>query len=349
MMMKIYSADYSKNIYNERYGVQKCSPGKFFDENTRQQYANTNITPSMLGLKINRPSFDAGIRESEFPKKDVKIIQNLLKKCKYGYIQAIRDPSKINVEFENNNLCKKYILHNFQSVNDGDDEFNGVCYELSHAVGKRLQEQFRDKYIIVGINGYDKEYHMSHTYLLMLKGNSENRSTVSRYFEDVENIRAMAQEIDFSAKENRHSRAEAKNKILISPSKFKNALLIDPSFNIIKEFDDNSIDKKYSHNILAPLDALNIPDKKYSVMEGDFWGPIEIPIGFIKDIAPELSFKYGKNSLLFIGLEESGNKLDATLYVIEQDGGPDRYISVEKHLNKKNPLIKFLDKVRSNK
>ena len=344
-------------------------------------------------LLINNVNFKGKVLAPSFDIKDIKIIQNLLSKCRYGKKDLIYgDISQIKLT----NTDFGSAIENFYTKDDNKNgKISGICEELTYKLGKRLEKLFGDKYIFFAIDGSNKEFG-GHTYIGALKNTTENSqkivsimkkqqeylklppkveqkiiqinqefqgskiyqeynskinditaSFIAKFGEntDMDAIKSLQSDMicaiqtfnnttlgkEYSKEMNEVNKKINQLKNPFDINKFSGCLLIDPSFNRVEEFGcKGTVFNGYNSNSIRTLNQINAVPSNSRITLG-------MPLGYLKDLIPELSNKKNANSI--VGLN-AGTKIS----VMANDGSEIKMDT----LGKNHPFAKFIAKLNEN-
>lgn len=296
--------------------------------------------------RIIAPSYDAA---------DVKVVQDLLEKCRYGKKDLIYgDISKVRTRFTDEGVA----IEGFYTADDSPDgNIYGICEELAYKVGRRLQKAFGDKYLVFGIHDGSNNSFESHMYLGMLHNTLENQELVARQAANYEKIDEFGNEFRRLKVYKQFRRAElyegmkklrgtdlyeqylvanealgANIRELLSDfnrESLGNSLLIDPTLGKIQEFGAGDLFENYTCDSVRSLEQVNAVPSSLGLMDGD------VPVGYLGDLVPEIANDKNKGLMVYIFPHDNG---------IAPLGGQDFLDFILKE-DKIHPFYKFMVKL----
>jgi hypothetical protein len=194
---------------------------------------------------------------------------------------------------------------------------NGICGELAPKALEKLNETLGDKLLFTIVDGYSTKYDMMHNFIVAFKNTPENKTKL----EDAFNI---------------------------SRKDFKNAIVIDPSFNLIANADENGNFEEYLiFSLLKSGEEINTNE----FLLDETGETAQIPLGYVRELIPEIQDEYPDNALLFFGLSYGADDETkrANFYLCKDEGGADYDCAndVIEALPKEHVMRKFADKIKS--
>lgn len=334
-------------------------------ENTQIQNSLTFAQSNAIknSLLLNNISFKGKILAPSFDIKDIKIIQDLLSKCKYGKKDLIYgDISHIKLKSTDNGLA----IENFYTEDKNQNGvITGICEELTYKLGKRLEKIFGDKYIFFGLYGRNKEFPGGHTHLAILKNTPDNKLKINNILKkQIDNFKLATQISDAFNSSNVYKQVapkvqrlqeiydneaikklfkttlgqqyikklqEVNEKInqlknIFEPNDLKDCLMVDPSFNRIEEFGEGNVFNDYKIDTLRTLEQVNAIPSTSRPLGGRYMG---FPLGYLKDLIPEKINEENKSSI--IGVLDCEEILPFGIDI--------------NSLQKNHPFVKFISKL----
>lgn len=155
-------------------------------------------------------------------------------------------------------------LNNYEEIPREKPPYKGVCNNLAYAFGQLLQKFFNGNAEVRVGEGPVKDYFANGTHYFLLAWPKARHDEVMR---DLENQQ-------FS----------------------ELAMMVDPSFKKMLSGKDRERLADYTLLKVMKLDELH-PDRMNRSIQADGW---QMPIGFIRDLAPESVAEYGAKALLFL-------------------------------------------------
>lgn len=342
------------------YTIRKSD--KLFDkENQASVFNKTHKNQhfdTLKGQKLSLLMFNGNISSRDTAQtigiKEIKAIQEVLESCRYTKLPAMLEPEKIQITQTSNGL-------NISNFDTPDTEFiNGVCGELAPKVIKKLEEKCDEKLLLGYATGMCQKYNMRHAFIIALKNTPENKETfetiVNNYKIITEMILPMYEDLTKPEKtsdpafiEKMQEVMKQAQKLVHKPVDLKNAIIIDPSFGVIINPDnDFNFEGYYIQTINKLANAVKIDTWAYEPFSNE---SEKIPIGYLKNIAPELLKNYSDKSLLFMAIKMGTEAKDSNvcIYVAkdENDINPERILEIESKLTNDNPLKNFIKVIKA--
>ena len=339
MLINSISKNY-QNIYSvcnieKNLDKENQSFGCNYTEQNNLTFAQSNAIKN--SLLLNSVAFKGRIIAPSFEAKDIKIIQNLLSKCRYGKKDLIYgDISPIKLQKTGSDIS----IENFYTKDDNQDgKITGICEELTYKLGKRLEKIFGDKYLFFALDGNNKEFPDAHTYLGALQNTPKNQDFIKSQTDKTALANKLYKEAlsTFIAEGNNNNSMQKLNEVnaklerlKLNMEAIKGCLVIDPSFNRLEEYgcgETNLIG--YNANCVRTLNQINALPANSRVIP-----PMQgIPLGYLKDLAPEICNNENKNSILAI------NNFGEIIPSVGSD------FSIIETLNPNHPLARFINKL----
>lgn len=265
--------------------------------------------------RIIAPSYDVA---------DVKVVQELFEKCHYGKKDLIYgDISRVKAKITEEGVG---IEGFYTADNAPDGKIYGICEELSYKVGRRLQKTFGDKYLVFGIHGGNKKFPAGHMYLGMIHNTLENQKLVNTQTENFSRLHTLGNEfkssdIYKSFPKNPFEAVKLQGTDLyeqyfklaaefcqkadgLSSSfdrkSFANSLIIDSSFAKIEEFGKGTLFEDYTCHTIRSLEQVDAVPSVFRVIEDS------IPLGYLKDLVPEIANARNGNSMVGVWARDTG-------------------------------------------
>lgn len=222
-------------------------------------YKSNNITPldnsqNQSGLSfaqsnvlkntrlLNNINFKGKVLAPSFDVKDIKIIQNLLSKCRYGKKDLIYgDISHIKLHKTDSGIAiENFYTHD----NNTNGEITGICEELTYKLGKRLEKLFGDKYIFFAIDGSNKEFPDAHTHLAIFKNTHDNKLKIDNITHKQTEYLKRLTEINHEI--NQINQGFANSQIYQDyHSKMLDMINTNPSVNLFSELNNTILGKQF--------------------------------------------------------------------------------------------------------
>lgn len=302
------------------------------------------LSQTAFAGRIIAPSYDVA---------DVKIVQELLEKCRYGKKDLIYgDISQVRTKITDEGV----EIENFYTAdNSPDGNIYGICEELAYKVGRRLQKAFGDKYLVFGVHGGNKEFPKAHMYLGMLHNTAENEELIRTQTENFTQLHKLCKEFSISEvyksfPKDPNEAAKLKGtdlyeQYMIAAEKFckendgltsnfdrksfANSLIIDPSFARVEEFGAGNVFEGYTCCTVRSLEQINAVPSHTGVMDKT------LSLGYLKDLVPEIA--NGRNASSMVGVFAC----DTGIYPI----GCKEFNSAFPKVDRTYPLYKFMIKL----
>lgn len=273
---------------------------------------------------LNKTTFKGRIIAPSYDVADVKVVQDLLEKCRYGKKDLIYgDISQVRTKFTDEGVG---IEGFYTADNNPDGNIYGICEELAYKVGRRLQKAFGDKYLVFGIHGGNKKFPAGHMYLGMLHNTAENEGLIRTQTENFTQLHKLCKEFSASdvyksfpkdPREATKLRGTDLYKQYMSASKkfcqendglssnfdrksFANSLIIDPSFSRVEEFEEGNAFEGYTCCTVRSLEQINAVPSNTGVMD------TTLPLGYLKDLVPEIANGRNKDSMVGVFARNTG-------------------------------------------
>lgn len=311
-MIEKTGCGFRQNIYPTN--MQKCV--KNCAENFNNSICESEYFSSLKGKNLSYVNFCGGIsgggdKISESERKEIKAV---LRNCRYTKLPAILNYEDIKITKTENENGAELIIEGFDTPDT--DTMNGICGELAPKALQKLNETLGDKLLFTLVDGYSIKYDMMHNFIVAFKNTPENK-------------------------------ARLENASGISRKDFKNAIVIDPSFNLIADADENGNFEEYLlFSLLKSADEINT--KEFPLNESGKTG--EMPLGYVEELIPEIKNEYPANALLFFGLSYGADDKTkrANFYLCKDESGVDYDCvnDVIEALPKEHIIRKFADKIK---
>ena len=344
-----------QNFKNNNLSNKDC----FKSTASNNQIIKNNHFNSLRGIKFSPLMFGAKVEQvsQKFGTEERAEIQEVLDNCRYTKLPAILNPENITIT-ENKN---SFIVEGFNTPDN--EHINGICEELSSKAINFLNKKMKGKGLFALVTGQCPNYTMQHSFIIGFKDTPENRE---KYEKITGNYKILADEViplqqDLMNPEKlsdpdfieQIQQMIAKGQSLVhNPEDLKDAIIIDPSFGIIVDPDNQGKFKGYQ------IDSIHKSENSFEINESPFEFPIEpfdnrskdTVLGYIKEITPELKSKYPESALLFMAFQKASDSkpADVLFYVIESQDElfPTQIENFEKDLPEDHYFRKFTNKIR---
>lgn len=323
-MKNISSISFSGNIssVSKNSNIAKTTSVPIREQ---RQMELSNITPAMKAVEIDST------------KADMKKFSNVIKDYGYGKSSLINNPENFKVKAKDGEIQ----IYGFHQADTNLKE--GICEELTYKAGIDLQKKFGDKYIFVPVKGTCSSYNMQHYYLTAVKKSPANEKKMQVLIDKSNEISTMAQsfiaDMD-SIKEKDIAEIEQKQKDVLNLKNevLSNAVLIDPSFGIVKQFSEDGNVEGYGQDSFFDFETMNpFNAEPYTIPEMASMFGYQIPIGFAKDIAPDLNLS--PDSLLFLNMDVVDDD-NVELNIVSRT--PDDFMFDDVEFDENHKLNKFI-------
>ena len=134
------------------------------------------------------------------------------------------------------------------------------------------------------------------------------------------------------------------DKYCINPEDVADGILVDPSFHRILKITDDSFPEGYTIHKYSDIDK-DIDSGDMTIPRGT---PVASPLGFVKDIAPELSLNKKfldvsivPDDIVGLSMKDYGFIVDPSIIIIKKDGTTGEILNIEE-LGENHPLFNFL-------
>ena len=315
------------NKYYINYNGKSIQPNRkqigFCGQNTKL----SNITPSMIALNIN----------SEH--EDMQNFRDVISDYSYGKKSLINNPDSFKIYAKNGDI----YLDGFHNPDENIKE--GICEELTYKVGKELEKKYGDKYIFIATKGNYIKNNMQHYYITAVKRTKENEENIQNILKKTKQLTNMAEIFmknietnNFDINELQKLQDEAEKINSIKKESLANAILIDPSFHTVKKYSEEGDVDGYTQDSFFDFQTMNpYQNSSYKFSKNATIFGIQIPIGFAKDIAPDLNIESDKLLSLSIISDEYDN-VEAEICTQDKSGQMEQVKLDENH-----NLYKFIN------
>lgn len=249
-------------------------------------------------------------------KSDIQNFQKLISKYEYGKKSLVQNPESLRVYTKDGDV----YLENFH--NPDKDVTEGICEELTYKAGKELEQKYGDRYIFLATKGSCKNYNMSHYFITAIRRTEENEAKIQtlkqKTLELADLAQALMDSISSDAIMGDSKIAKTLNKKSSELDAFTkellpNAILIDPSFHTVKQYQSDGTIDNYSSDVFFDFEDMNpFKDKAYKIPCEVCEHGFQIPLGYAKDIAPDLDLDPDKMVMLFMMPDLGKVMLEAT-------------------------------------
>jgi hypothetical protein len=240
--------------------------------------------PKFMRSSLAQPT----ARPSFFP--DFKpFIQSLLSQCTYGKnLAELLTPEKgFKVVSQNGDLK----LLNYSETPQGQPPFKGVCNELAYSVGKQVQRLLGDNFEVQIGKGACSEYFPFGVHYFLLAWPKEKNAEVLQALSTSQRI------------------PEA-------------CMLIDPSFKQMIPAQVNENRDRYQVSSVHDLEYCNPENVDHHFKPARY--PIQLPIGLLPDVAPELVGEYGRQSMVYLEFDHPAVPGDPPLVIAKFQRDPNQ-------------------------
>lgn len=285
----------------------------------------SKISPEMIGININSVNLD------------MKNFLKIISRYSYGKKSLIYNPENFKISEKDDDI----YLDDFHQPDKNLKE--GICEELTYKAGKELQEKYGDKYIFFAVKGIYLPYNMGHYYITAVNRTPQNEKSIQKMFKKTNKMALLVEDLKKSKncdeiiiKTNKIQ--DEINKVNVQQKEILDgAILIDPSFHIVKKYSSEGIVDNYDNGLFCDFETMNpFKDSSYKItkkLDG-----AKIPLGFVKDIAPDLNIN--QDDLLWLcAYSPIAGILEAKICTID-----DENILHRVNLEKNHVLSKFIQK-----
>lgn len=318
--------------YYSSLASQRSNKQSIENAQTQNNLTYTQSDAIKNTLILNNINFKGKVFAPSFDIKDINTIKKLLSKCQYGKNDLVYgDISHIRLKRTDAGLAIENFYTNDNNLNG---KITGICEELTYKLGKRLEKLFGDKYIFFAIDGSNKEFLDAHTHIGVFHNTKANQELVKTQSERFTRAQQLYKEILSMASDNItpeiSKKIEEFNNLRLDMSTLKGCLMVDPSFNRIEEFGvGGKTFEGYVSNSIKTIDEVNaIPTNSRVIPH-----MLGIPLGHLKDLAPEICNAENKNSILSI------NNLGEIIPTVGSD------LNITETLSSSHPIRRFIDRL----